>query len=69
MKTGTVKFFKEGKNDGKGGGYGFIIDDDSQKEYFVHVSGCREKIQSGDRVSFIVTQGKKGEVASDVSRV
>ncbi|MDP4587099.1 MAG: cold shock domain-containing protein, partial [Flavobacteriales bacterium] len=30
MKKGTVKFFNESK------GFGFIIDDESKTEYFVH---------------------------------
>jgi hypothetical protein len=33
MSTGTVKFFNETK------GFGFIKEDESGKEYFVHVTG------------------------------
>jgi CspA family cold shock protein len=60
-RTGTVKFFKEDN------GYGFIIEDETQDEYFVHISGCRQKIKKDDRVSFEVTQGKKGPNAVDVT--
>jgi CspA family cold shock protein len=63
MKTGTVKFFKEDK------GFGFIIDDDDQTEYFVHISGCNEKIKTDDRVTFEVGQGKKGEIAMGVTKI
>ena len=38
MNTGTVKFFNETK------GFGFILDNASNKEIFVHVSGLKEQI-------------------------
>ena len=60
MKTGTVKFFNESK------GFGFIIEDDSNTEYFVHVSGLVDKITENDQVEFDVKEGRKGENAVDV---
>ncbi len=54
MKKGTVKFFNESK------GFGFIIEDDSKKEYFVHVSGLIDNINEGDTVEFELKEGKKG---------
>ncbi|WP_339752935.1 cold shock domain-containing protein, partial [Algoriphagus aquimarinus] len=33
MFTGTVKFYNEAK------GFGFIVDDESQSEVFVHATG------------------------------
>jgi CspA family cold shock protein len=63
MKTGTVKFFKKDK------GYGFIIDDESQTEVFVHITNCKGDINSDDRVTFDITQGKKGDQATNVSRI
>jgi len=54
MKKGTVKFFNESK------GFGFIIEDDSKKEYFVHVSGLIDNISEGDAVEFELKEGKKG---------
>lgn len=53
MATGTVKFFNEGK------GFGFIIDDETQKESFVHVSNVVDKIQEGDKVTFDVVPSEK----------
>ncbi len=58
--TGTVKFFNNAK------GFGFIVEDDSDKEHFVHVSGLIDEIREGDHVEFELTEGKKGLNAIDV---
>lgn len=60
MKTGTVKFFNTTK------GFGFIVDDETGKDVFVHVSGLKTDIKEGDKVSFDVEQGKKGLNAVNV---
>ena len=60
MKTGKVKFFNESK------GFGFIKDSESDKEYFVHVSGLVDRINENDSVSFEIKQGKKGLNAVNV---
>ncbi len=62
MKTGTVKFFNETK------GFGFIIDDESNTEYFVHVTGLIDDIREGDKVEFELTEGKKGLNAVNVKQ-
>ena len=54
MNKGTVKFFNDSK------GFGFIIDDESKKEFFVHVSGLIDEINEGDAVEFELQEGKKG---------
>ncbi len=54
MKTGTVKFFNESK------GFGFIVEDGSKTEYFVHISGLVDEIREGDAVEFDLKEGKKG---------
>lgn len=54
MTKGTVKFFNESK------GFGFIIEDDSKKEYFVHVTGLIDEIKEGDEVEFELKEGRKG---------
>ena len=46
MSTGKVKFFNTSK------GYGFIIDEETGKEHFVHVSGLIDNIQDDDLVTF-----------------
>ena len=60
MNKGTVKFLNTTK------GFGFIKDADSKKEYFVHVSGCKEDIQENDEVTFDLEEGKKGLNAVNV---
>lgn len=61
MEKGTVKFFNESK------GFGFIIEEDSKKEYFVHVSGLNADIKEGDAVEFEITEGRKGLNAVNVN--
>ena len=60
MKKGTVKFFNDAK------GFGFISEEESKEEYFVHVSGLIDKISEGDTVEFELTEGKKGMNAINV---
>jgi len=60
MKTGKVKFFNESK------GYGFIKEDDSGQEYFVHSSGLIDQVNDDDEVTFELTEGKKGMNAINV---
>ena len=60
MSTGTVKFFNETK------GFGFIKDDQDDKEYFVHVSGLVDEIREGDAVEYDLQEGRKGLNAVNV---
>ncbi len=60
MSKGTVKFFNESK------GFGFVIDDESKQEYFVHVTGVIDEIREGDAVEFELAEGKKGLNAVNV---
>jgi cold shock protein len=60
MKNGTVKFFNETK------GFGFILDQATGKEIFVHVSGLADDIRQNDEVTFDVKEGLKGLNAVNV---
>jgi CspA family cold shock protein len=60
MSKGTVKFFNESK------GFGFISEDGSNKEHFVHISGLIDQIREGDSVEFDLQEGKKGLNAVNV---
>ena len=63
MNKGTAKFFNDAK------GFGFVIDEESKKEYFVHVSGLIDEIKEGDEVEFDLAEGKKGLNAVDVRAI
>ena len=60
---GTVKFFNDAK------GFGFIKEDETEKEHFVHISGLVDEIREGDSVEFELTEGKKGLNAIDVKLI
>ncbi|HAP68794.1 MAG TPA: cold-shock protein [Flavobacteriales bacterium] len=63
MKKGTVKFFNDSK------GFGFVIDDETKTEYFVHVSGLIDEIREDDQVEFELKEGRKGLNAVNVKVV
>lgn len=60
MKQGTVKFFNESK------GFGFIVEDDTNEECFVHVTGLIDEVREGDAVEYEEKEGKKGMNAVNV---
>ena len=64
MQTGVVKFFNETK------GFGFITDDASGQEIFLHVTGLNGlKVRENDQVQYEVTEGRKGLNAVDVKKI
>ncbi|MGC1548510.1 MAG: cold-shock protein [Rhodanobacter sp.] len=64
MATGTVKWFNDAK------GFGFITPDNGGKDLFAHFSAITgsgfKSLAEGQKVSFDVTQGPKGEQASNI---
>ena len=62
MSTGKVKFFNERK------GFGFIIEDETNEDIFVHVSGLIDKIKENDQVSFDITEDQRGKKAINVKK-
>ena len=63
MSKGTVKFFNATK------GFGFITEEGSDQDHFVHVSGLIDEINEGDEVEFELQEGKKGMNAVNVKVV
>jgi CspA family cold shock protein len=59
----VVKFFNNEK------GFGFIVDEESKEEVFVHKTGLVDNIQEDDNVEFEVEQGKRGLNAVNVTKV
>ncbi len=66
MARGTVKWFSNQK------GYGFISTEEG-KEVFVHHTAIQGKgyrtLQEGQAVEFDITQGAKGEQATNVVKL
>ena len=63
MSKGTVKFFNDSK------GFGFITEEGSKTEHFVHISGLIDEIREGDLVEFDLQEGRKGLNAVNVKVV
>ena len=67
MAQGTVKWFSEEK------GYGFITPDEGGEDLFVHFSGIQgsgfRSLEEGEKVSYEVTEGRKGLQAANVSKL
>ncbi len=62
MKTGVVKFFNTEK------GFGFIKDDESNADIFVHKTGLIDNIREDDQVTYETEEGRKGLNAVDVRK-
>lgn len=65
VRTGTVKWFDPRK------GYGFVTDEETGEDHFCHFTGISEGrhytgFEDGDKVSFEVSEGKKGPQATSV---
>ncbi|MDG2153027.1 MAG: cold shock domain-containing protein, partial [Crocinitomicaceae bacterium] len=62
-KKGVVKFFNNEK------GFGFIKDDESSEDVFVHKTGLVDNIREDDQVEYDVEQGQRGLNAVNVTKV
>lgn len=64
MANGTVKWFNESK------GFGFITPENGGDDLFAHFSAIQSNgfrtLAEGQRVSFDVTTGPKGQQASNI---
>ena len=66
MEKGKVKWFNESK------GFGFL-EQENGEDVFVHYSSIQsdgfKSLNEGDRVEFEVTQGPKGDQATNVKKI
>jgi cold shock protein len=64
MATGTVKWFNDSK------GFGFVTPDDGGDDLFAHFSAINmdgfKTLTEGQKITFDVTQGPKGNQASNI---
>ena len=64
MKTGKVKFFNEDK------GFGFITEEGTETDHFVHITGVNEgTLSQDDEVQFELVEGRKGLNAVNVTLI
>ncbi|MFL2591444.1 MAG: cold-shock protein [Flavobacteriaceae bacterium] len=61
---GKVKFFNSSK------GYGFIVDEETGDDVFVHVTSLNGlKINEGDKVEYVIEEGERGKTATNIQLV
>lgn len=67
MNTGTVKLFKDDK------GFGFITDDKTNKDVFVHFSAVKgngfKSLEAGQKVSYDIEKDPKDSSRSRATNV
>lgn len=63
VRQGRVKFFNESK------GFGFISDDQTGEDIFVHANSLHQPVKENDKVTYKTERGFKGLSAIDVELV
>ena len=67
MATGTVKWFSDAK------GFGYITPDDGSTDLFAHFSAINmsgfKSLKEGQKISFDLTQGTKGQQAANIQAI
>lgn len=62
MRKGTVKFF-DPKNK-----FGFVTDEETKQDYYVHAKDLIEPVANGDAVVFEIAERKRGPSAVSVRK-
>ena len=62
-RKGTIKFYSPTRC------YGFVIDDDSDTEFFFAPNDFSEHLTKGDEVLFDLANGKKGLKATNIVKI
>jgi cold shock CspA family protein len=60
LRTGVLTYFNEEK------AFGFIKDSESKQDVFVHISDMQDELKEGNKVTFEITKGYKGDAAINV---
>lgn len=63
MRTGTVKFFNQKTK------FGFIIDNETKKEYYAHAKNMEGEIAADDQVTFDLKPAARGEECVNVKKI
>ena len=63
MSTGTVKFFNQKTK------FGFIIDDETKKEYYAHAKNMEGEVTANDHVTFELKPAARGEECINVKKI
>lgn len=63
MHTGRVKFFNQKSK------FGFITEDGSGKEFYVHIKDAESPLAEGDLVSFELQEARRGPQCVQVKKI
>lgn len=63
MPTGIVKFFNQKTK------FGFIIDDETKKEYYAHSKNIEDEVIANDRVTYELKAAARGEECVNVKKL
>lgn len=63
MVNGIVQFFLESK------GYGYIRNPETREEFYFQEKNLLDIVKKGDRVSFILKEGRYGLFADQIKKV
>ena len=63
MPTGIVKFFNQKTK------FGFIIDDETKKEYYAHAKNMEGTVEANNKVAFELKAVARGEESVNIKKI